>query len=205
MLKITVVAVGKLKEKFWVAACDEYLKRLRPYAKVTVAEIPDVDPARAGGVETALEREGAGILAAVPEGAHVILMAIEGKQRSSVDFSRHLDDLALRGASELAFVIGGSDGVSDAVRARADETFSFGPITLPHNLARVVLLEQLYRAFKISTASPITSNRKRAESHRSRRLSARVKRLSPTIYFFTISMVTSAGAGSSAVQWGQRV
>ena len=153
MLKITVVAVGKLKEKFWVAACDEYLKRLRPYAKVTVAEIPDVDPARAG-VETALEREGAGILAAVPEGARVILMAIEGKQRSSVDFSRHLDDLALRGASELAFVIGGSDGVSDAVRARADETFSFGPITLPHNLARVVLLEQLYRAFKISRGEP---------------------------------------------------
>ena len=140
MLKITVVAVGKLKEKFWTAACDEYLKRLRPYAKVTVAEIP--------------EREGAGILAAVPEGAHVILMAIEGKQRSSVDFSRHLDDLALRGASELAFVIGGSDGVSDAVRARADETFSFGPITLPHNLARVVLLEQLYRAFKISRGEP---------------------------------------------------
>ena len=131
MLKITVVTVGKLKEKFWAAACDEYLKRLRPYAKVTVAEIPDVDPARAGGVEAAREREGAGILAAVPEGAHVILMAIEGKQRSSVDFSRHLDDLALRGASELAFVIGGSDGVSDAVRARADETFSFGPITLP--------------------------------------------------------------------------
>lgn len=154
MLKITVVAVGKLKEKFWVAACDEYLKRLRPYAKVTVAEIPDVDPARAGGVEATREREGAGILAAVPEGAHVILMAIEGKQRSSVDFFRHLDDLALRGASELAFVIGGSDGVSDAVRARADETFSFGPITLPHNLARVVLLEQLYRAFKISRGEP---------------------------------------------------
>ena len=154
MLKITVVAVGKLKEKFWVAACDEYLKRLRPYAKVTVAEIPDVDPARSGGVEAAREREGAGILAAVPECAHVILMAIEGKQRSSVDFSRHLDDLALRGASELAFVIGGSDGVSDAVRARADETFSFGPITLPHNLARVVLLEQLYRAFKISRGEP---------------------------------------------------
>lgn len=154
MLKITVVAVGKLKEKFWAAACDEYLKRLRPYAKVAVTEIPDVDPARAGGVEAAREREGAGILAAVPECAHVILMAIEGKQRSSVDFSRHLDDLALRGASELAFVIGGSDGVSDAVRARADETFSFGPITLPHNLARVVLLEQLYRAFKISRGEP---------------------------------------------------
>ena len=154
MLKITVIAVGKLKEKFWAAACDKYLKRLRPYAKVAVAEIPDVDPARAGDVEAAREREGTAILAAVPEGARVILMAIEGTQRSSVGFSQHLDELALRGASEIAFVIGGSDGVSDAVRARADETFSFGPITLPHNLARVVLLEQIYRAFKISRGEP---------------------------------------------------
>lgn len=154
MIRITVVAVGRLKEKFWAAACDEYLKRLRPYAKVVVAEIPDVDPARAGGVEAAREREGAGILAAVPEGARAVLMAIEGTQRSSVAFSRHLDEVALRGESDLAFIIGGSDGVSDAVRARADETFSFGPITLPHNLARVVLLEQIYRAFKISRGEP---------------------------------------------------
>ena len=154
MLKITVVAVGKLKEKFWVAACDEYLKRLRPYAKVSVTEIPDVDPARAGGVEAAREREGDGILAAVPESARAILMAIEGTQRSSVGFSQHMDELALRGESELAFIIGGSDGVSDAVRDRADETFSFGPVTLPHNLARVVLLEQVYRAFKISRGEP---------------------------------------------------
>lgn len=154
MIRITVIAVGKLKEKFWAAACDEYLKRLRPYAKVTVAEIPDVDPARAGGVEAARDREGAGVLAAVPEGAHAVLMAIEGVQRSSVAFSQHLDELALRGESDLAFIIGGSDGVSDAVRARADDTFSFGPITLPHNLARVVLLEQLYRAFKISRGEP---------------------------------------------------
>ncbi|MEC4273630.1 23S rRNA (pseudouridine(1915)-N(3))-methyltransferase RlmH [Adlercreutzia sp. R25] len=153
-MRITIVAVGKLKEKFWTAACDEYLKRLRPYTKVTVAEIPDVDPARAGGIEAAREREGEGILAAVPESARAILMAIEGKQRSSVDFSQHLDDLALCGESDLAFIIGGSDGVSDAVRARADETFSFGPITLPHNLARVVLLEQIYRAFKISRGEP---------------------------------------------------
>lgn len=154
MIRVTIVAVGKLKEKFWTAACDEYLKRLRPYAKVSVAEIADVDPTRAGGIEAAREREGEGILAAVPEGARAILMAIEGKQRSSVDFSQHLDDLALRGESDLAFIIGGSDGVSDAVRARADETFSFGPITLPHNLARVVLLEQIYRAFKISRGEP---------------------------------------------------
>lgn len=154
MLRITVIAVGKLKEKFWAGACDEYLKRLRPYAKVSVTEIPDVDPARAGGVEAARIREGEGILSAVPEGARVILMAIEGKRRSSEGFSQHLDELALRGESDLAFVIGGSDGVSDAVRARSDETFSFGPITLPHNLARVVLLEQIYRAFKISRGEP---------------------------------------------------
>ena len=154
MLRITVIAVGKLKEKFWTAACDEYLKRLRSYAKVSVVEIPDVDPVRAGGVEAARIREGEGILGVVPEGAHVILMAIEGKQRSSEGLSLHLDELALRGESDLAFVIGGSDGVSDAVRARADESLSFGPITLPHNLARVVLLEQIYRAFKISRGEP---------------------------------------------------
>ena len=107
-----------------------------------------------GGVAGAVEREGAGILAAIPERAHVVLLAIDGKQRSSVGFSQRLDDLALAGSSEIAFVIGGSDGVSAEVRRRADETLSFGPITLPHNLARVVLLEQVYRAFKISRGEP---------------------------------------------------
>ncbi|MCI8468371.1 MAG: 23S rRNA (pseudouridine(1915)-N(3))-methyltransferase RlmH [Eggerthellaceae bacterium] len=153
-MKITIVAVGKLKERFWADACTEYLKRLQPYARVTVSEVADVDPARAGGVDAARAKEGAAILAALPASAHVVLMAIEGKQRSSEDVSRHLDELALSGRSDLAFVIGGSDGVDAAVRARADETLSFGPITLPHNLARVVLLEQLYRAFKISRGEP---------------------------------------------------
>ena len=82
--------------------------------------------------------------------SHVVLLAIEGKERSSEDFSHRLDDLALAGKSDVTFVIGGSDGVCDEVRARANETLSFGPITLPHNLARVVLLEQVYRACKIS-------------------------------------------------------
>jgi 23S rRNA (pseudouridine1915-N3)-methyltransferase len=154
MIRITVVAVGKLKEKFWTAACSEYLKRLQAYAKVSVIEIADIDPARAGGVEEARRKEGEGILAALPPQAHLTLMDIKGKQRSSEDFAEHLDDLALHGKSNLAFVIGGSNGVSAEVRARADETFSFGPITLPHNLARVVLLEQLYRAQKISRGEP---------------------------------------------------
>lgn len=156
-MKIDVIAVGKLKERFWVEACAEYLKRLQPYARVVVREIADVDPGRAGGVAAARDKEGAAVLAALARGsekAHVILLDIGGKQRSSVEFSQRLDALALAGESDVAFVIGGSDGVSDAVRQRANETLSFGRITLPHNLARVVLLEQLYRAMKISRGEP---------------------------------------------------
>ena len=153
-MKYTVVAVGKLKERFWFDACAEYLKRLQPYAKTQVVEVPDVDPAKAGGERAAVEREGASILKVLPERAHVVLLAIEGTQRTSEGLSARLDDLALSGTSEVVFVIGGSCGVSDGVRARANETLSFGKITLPHNLARVVLLEQLYRACKISRNEP---------------------------------------------------
>ena len=153
-MKITVVAVGKLKERFWADACAEYMKRLSGYAKVSVREVPDVDPARAGGVDAARAKEAAGILSAIAPSSHVILMAIEGTQRSSEQLSRRMDALTLGGVSDMTFVIGGSDGVDASVYARADETLSFGPITLPHNLARVVLLEQVYRAFKISRGEP---------------------------------------------------
>lgn len=149
-MNYSIVAVGKLKERFWAEACAEYVKRLGAYAKVRVTEVADVDPARAGGVEGSRGREGRSILSAVSPRSHVILLAIEGTERSSEGLSRRLDELALHGRGDITFVIGGSDGVSDEVRARADETLSFGPITLPHNLARVVLLEQLYRACKIS-------------------------------------------------------
>ena len=145
-MKFTVVAVGKLKERFWTEACAEYAKRLQPYARTKVVEVPDI----AG----AIEREGAAVCKAIPERAHVVLLAIEGRERSSEALARRIDDLGLSGVGEIVFVIGGSDGVSDAVRERADETLSFGPITLPHNLARVVLLEQLYRACKISRGEP---------------------------------------------------
>ena len=153
-MKFTVVCVGKLKEKFWVAACDEYLKRLSAYAQVTVKEVADVDPTRAGGEATAVEREGEAVLRAIGDRSHVILLAIQGKERSSEDFSARLDKLALEGTSDITFVIGGSCGTSAAVQARANETLSFGAITLPHNLARVVLLEQIYRAQKISRGEP---------------------------------------------------
>ncbi len=153
-MKFGIIAVGKLKERFWQDACAEYLRRLQPYAHTSVKEIPDIDPARAGGIAQALEKEGTSILAALPASTHIILLDIGGRERSSVEFSAHLDELALQGKSDFTFVIGGSSGVSEAVYARADETFSFGRITLPHNLARVVLLEQLYRAMKISHGEP---------------------------------------------------
>ena len=153
-MKFTVVAVGKLKERFWADACAEYLKRLQPYAKTQVVEVADVDPAKAGGDAAAVEREGASVLRAIPERSHVVLLAIDGTQRSSAGLAERIDDLTLSGKSDLTFVIGGSCGVSAAVRNRADETLSFGKITLPHNLARVVLLEQLYRACKILRNEP---------------------------------------------------
>lgn len=153
-MKFTIVAVGKLKERFWADACAEYLKRLQPYVKATVVELGDVDPARAGGEAAAVGREGEAILKALPDRAHVVVLAIDGKQRSSEALSARIDELGVSGVGEVAFVIGGSCGVSADVRARADELLSFGPITLPHNLARVVLLEQLYRACKISRGEP---------------------------------------------------
>ena len=153
-MNITVVAIGKLKERFWKEACQEYLKRLKGYAQVKVVELADVDPARVGGVDAARQKEGEAILAAIPARSHVLLLAIEGKELSSPQLSARIDELALYGESSLCFVIGGSDGVSQVVYGRADEQLSFGRITLPHNLARVVLLEQIYRAFKISRGEP---------------------------------------------------
>lgn len=154
-MKFTIVAVGKLKEKFWTAACAEYLKRMQPYGKTEVREIADFDPARAGGVDAARDREGAAILAVLGPSTHVVLLAIDGKQRSSESFSQRIDTLKLNGASDIAFVIGGSDGVSAAVRSACRRDAVVRPYHAARtNLARVVLLEQLYRAQKISRGEP---------------------------------------------------
>jgi len=144
--------VGRLKASYWRDAAEEYLKRLVPYATVRVVEVADRDSGR--DEARALAEEGADVLRAIPEGAHVIALELGGKQLSSEAFSRRLDELALQGRSNVAFVIGGSVGLDAPVLARADERLSLGPMTLPHNLARVVLLEQIYRAFRISRGEP---------------------------------------------------
>ena len=151
-MRLTLIAVGRLKERFWREAADEYLKRLGPYATVRVIEIDDRDSGR--DEVRALAEEGADVLRAIPEGAHVVSLEIGGKQLSSEAFAARLDALALDGRSNVAFVVGGSVGLSESVRRRADERLSLGAMTLPHNLARVVLLEQVYRAFRISRGEP---------------------------------------------------
>ena len=144
MLSITIFAVGKLNESFWKEACAEYLKRLGAYCKITVKEFPDSNK----------EREAELLLSHLPEHAPILLLDIKGKEISSETLATKIDTYALSGSSQLVFIIGGSDGVISEVKQHATERISFGPITLPHNLARVVLLEQLYRAFKISRGEP---------------------------------------------------
>lgn len=144
MLKITVIAVGKLKERFWRDACAEYSKRLSGYCNLTMREIPDSNR----------EQEGALVLETLPEHATIIVLDVQGKETSSEAFAQQIERFTVEGVSHLVFVIGGSDGLTSAVKERAHLRMSFGPITLPHNLARVVLLEQLYRAFKIIKREP---------------------------------------------------
>lgn len=144
MLKITVIAVGKLKERFWRDACAEYSKRLGGYCNLTVREIPDSNR----------EQESTLVLEALPENATIIVLDIQGKETSSEALASLIERYTVEGVSHLVFVIGGSDGLTNAVKERASLRMSFGPITLPHNLARVVLLEQIYRAFKIIKREP---------------------------------------------------
>lgn len=152
-MHIGVIAVGKLKERFWIEATDEYLKRLRPYADVRVVEVADRDPSR-GGETRALCEEGADILKAVRPDDHLIALDVSGRSMDSVAFSEMIQRLGVEGRSSVVFVIGGSHGLAPEVLERADMRLSLGPMTLPHNLARVVLVEQLYRAFRIARGEP---------------------------------------------------
>ncbi|MBQ9021015.1 MAG: 23S rRNA (pseudouridine(1915)-N(3))-methyltransferase RlmH [Schwartzia sp.] len=146
-MKVDILAVGKLKEAFWRDACAEYLKRLSAYAKVNVQEIPDSCPCNEAPALFAH-------LDALSPSTQVVLLDIQGKETSSEQLAEKLENWTVGGVSHLVFVIGGSEGVTYEIKQRANERLSFGPITLPHNLARVVLLEQLYRAFKIQRKEP---------------------------------------------------
>lgn len=151
-MRLDLVCVGRLKERHWREAAGEYLKRLGPYARVTVTEVPDRDVT--ADEARALEAEAAGILKALPEDAVVVALEIGGRARTSEEMADWLESLGTSGRSRVAFVVGGAAGLHPEVLARADERLSLGPLTLPHQLARVVLLEQLYRAFRIIKGEP---------------------------------------------------
>ncbi len=153
MLTVTVISVGKLKDAFFEMASDEYLKRLKAYAKVNIVEIKagtlKEDP-KSAEINAVLEKEGNEILAKIPRGAKVISLCIEGKLYSSEELAKLLSDTALSGLSQIVFIIGGSYGLSDKVKNRSDVRLSMSKMTFPHRLARIMLLEQIYRGCKIN-------------------------------------------------------
>jgi 23S rRNA (pseudouridine1915-N3)-methyltransferase len=151
-VKYTVVAVGKLKESWWRDACAEYAKRMRPYATVETVEVSDRDLTH--DEAKAIAKEGEDTLRAIPDGAYVVALDSGGKERDSVGFSEWLAALALEGRSHVAFVLGGAAGLAPEVLARSDARLSLGAMTLPHQMARVVLMEQLYRAHRIQRNEP---------------------------------------------------
>jgi len=156
-MQIQIVCVGKLKEKYWTGAVEEYAKRLGAYARLDIRELTDEktpDSLSPAAEEQVPAREGERILAALREGSHVVALAIDGETWTSEQLAAHLDKQAVYGGGSVSFVIGGSLGLSSAVLARADKKLSFGRMTYPHQMMRVMLLEQVYRGFKIIRGEP---------------------------------------------------
>ena len=156
-MKITLVTVGKIKEKYLQQAISEYEKRLSRYCKLEILQVADEktpEGASAALEEQIKDKEGERILAQIKEGAYVAALAIEGEMLDSVELSEKIDKLGVSGVSQIVFVIGGSLGLSQKVLKRADYKLSFSKMTFPHQLMRVILLEQIYRSYRIIHGCP---------------------------------------------------
>ncbi len=156
-MNITIITVGKLKEKYLKQGIEEYLKRLTAYAKVEIIELPDEKaPETLSDIEMIQikDKEGERILSKINPDAHVIALAIEGKMKTSEELADTIDKLGTYGKSKITFVIGGSLGLSQQVMKRADEALSFSKMTFPHQLMRLILVEQIYRAYRIIRGEP---------------------------------------------------
>ncbi len=156
-MKISIIAVGKIKEKFYRQAVEEYSKRLSAYCSLDITEIADEKtPDRASAKEETMikDTEGRRIEKAIPEGAWVIALALDGKMTDSPGLADKIEKLTVGGKSHIVFIIGGSLGLSDEVLKKADEKLSFSLLTFPHQLMRVILLEQIYRSFRIIRGEP---------------------------------------------------
>lgn len=156
-MKITILCVGKVKEKFYRDAIGEYQKRLSRYCKLEIVEVAD-EKTPDGASETVenqiKEKEGNRILSKIREEDYVIALVIDGKMQDSVELSKNIQQLGVRGKSSIVFVIGGSLGLSKEVLKRANEKLSFSKMTFPHQLMRVILLEQVYRSYRIMNGEP---------------------------------------------------
>lgn len=156
-MKITVITVGKLKEKYLKMAIDEYSKRLSRYCKLTIIEVMDEKAPEQMSISQEMmvkNKEGERILKYVKDNAYVITLAIKGNMLSSEQLAQHLNQLGVEGKSNIVFIIGGSIGLSDEVMARSNYSLSFSNMTFPHQLMRVILLEQVYRSFRINMGEP---------------------------------------------------
>ncbi|MFA1739920.1 23S rRNA (pseudouridine(1915)-N(3))-methyltransferase RlmH [Lysinibacillus fusiformis] len=156
-MNITIVSVGKLKEKYLKMGIDEYVKRLGGYAKMDLIEVADEKaPEQLSDAEMDIvkKKEGERILAKISTDTYVIALAINGKMKTSEQMAADLESLMTYGKSKIAFVIGGSLGLHEDVLKRADEQQSFGKMTLPHQLMKLVLVEQVYRSFRIMKGEP---------------------------------------------------
>ena len=156
-MNITFVTVGKIKEKYFRDAVAEYQKRLSKYCKLEIIEVADEktpDKASETLEDQIRQKEAERILKNIKENAYCIALAIDGRKRDSVELAEHIERLGLGGKSSLVFVIGGSLGLHDSVIRRADEKLSFSDMTFPHQLMRVILLEQVYRAYRIISGEP---------------------------------------------------
>ncbi len=156
MQKVTILCVGKLKERFYMDAAAEYSKRLGRFCKLELLELPEErlpeapSPAQ---IDAALAKEAAAIRSKLPAPALLIALCVEGQMRSSEELSRQMTDWAAQGISHLVFLIGGSFGLHPSIKVQAAERLSMSPMTFPHHLARVMLLEQIYRAYQIGAGS----------------------------------------------------
>ena len=148
-MKIKIIALGNIKEKFLKEGIDEFLKRLTPYASIEIIELTPVEIRDENLTQKALEQEGEKILANIKNDSFVITMEILGKQLSSEDFAQKINEISMSGISELVFIIGSSCGLSPTVSNRANFKLSFSKMTFLHQFARLLLVEQIYRAFKI--------------------------------------------------------
>lgn len=151
-MNISVICIGKLKEKYWTQAVEEYSKRLKSYCSLNIVELKEARlPDKAGFAEelSVKEAEGTEILKKIKETDYVVTLEVNGKSLSSEKLADKIQSLAANGRSSITFVIGGSLGLSEAVSRRADFKLSFSAMTFPHQMMRVILLEQVYRSFKI--------------------------------------------------------